>query len=163
MTTLADVGAALAGAQHSVFRLEGRQLYPDDPAWVLHCAGEDWTADPDLDDWCALLDEVTSRATWQRVRIVVEPWTDYTRHEVEAQYPYSLRHGERIGLVHAFVPWDTPDYWLIDDREGWLLRYGPRGLTSVSRTANPDDLELMRDWRDRALRQAEWLPVPASV
>lgn len=162
MSTLSDVVTDLRTARESVFRLECRQDYPDDPQWQTYLAGGDWTANDDLAGWRELVSANRERGvTMTRVHVVTIPWTPYVRFEVGQHYPYNLAFGEKVRLVHAEQPWSYPDFQLIDDERAWLLDYDPSGKLSAVRAAERT-LPTLRKWRDEAL--ATSVPVvPATV
>lgn len=162
MTALDDLVDALETAQRSVFRLEARQDYPDDELWQAHLRGEWWEQDADLSDWCSLVSAVVDRGvTWTRARVVTEPWTPYTRWEIEQHYPHNQTAGEDIRLVRDSEPWGAPDFWLVDDTRAWRLYYDSVGAMAVAEFAG-DDLWVARTWRDRALNVATPLAAPVS-
>lgn len=154
VTALDDLLAALSTARVSVFRLEGHQTYADDELWQRYLRGEWWEQDQDLADWCALVSATVDRGvTWTRARVVTEPWTLYTRWEIEQHYPHNLRAGEDVRLIRADVAWPYPDFWLVDDR-AWMLDYDDTGTITVTETIGRW-LPTLRLWRDRALSAAE--------
>lgn len=160
-TALDDLVDALQTAQHSVFRFEGRQDYPDDELWQAHLRGEWWEQSEDLADWCALVSATVDRgAHWIRARVVTEPWTPYTRWEIEQHFPHNLTAGEDIRLVRAAEQWAIDDFWLVDDH-GWLLLYGTNGAMTVVEAT--DHLPELQAVKARALRSAEAMRAPAST
>lgn len=162
MTALDDLVDALETAQRSVFRLEARQDYPDDELWQAHQRGEWWEQSADLTDWCSLVSATVDRGvTWTRARVVTEPWTPYTRWEIEQHYPHNLTAGEDIRLVRASEPWATVDFWLVDATRAWLLRYDDGSMT-VTEAVPELLLPAIRTWRDRALEVATPLKAPVS-
>ena len=151
MTELDALVAALRGAQRSVFRLEARQHYGDDPQWQAYVAGERWQDNADLAAWCDLVRANTARGvSMQRVHVVTQPWSPYVHFEVEQHYPFNQGAGEGVRLVHAAEQWNAPDFWLVDDRCAWLLDYDPDGTMTVVR-ATEQELPTLREWRDRAV------------
>lgn len=103
--------------------------------------------------------QVASGRTKTRVRVVVEPQTDYTRFEL-AIYPRLAAAGEDIRIIAVpggGWPAGLPryDYWLFDDHDVWRMHYGDdhrfRGAELL------DDESMIADhlqWRDIALDQA---------
>ncbi len=115
--------------ERSAYRLEGQQIYcsPSEDAALADflCGrpiGMDWT----------YLRETTSLqrskgCTKTKVRVAVEPWTQYTHLEL-TQYPTMAEIGEDIHII-AVQQGDWPegvphhDYWLFDERDLWLMHY----------------------------------------
>lgn len=59
---------------------------------------------------------VTSGRTMERVHVVTEPWTPYTRFELTRVYPVAADAGEDIRITTR-AHWNPPphDFWLVDD------------------------------------------------
>lgn len=162
MTAFEDLLDALQTAQTSTFRLEGHQDYPDDELWQMHQRGEWWEQDPDLAEWCALVSANADRGvTMTRVRLVTEPWTDYTRWEIEQHFPHNLRAREDIRLWHTAGGVRVPDFHLVDDSRAWLLSYDQDGAMTVVE-ATERALPSLRVWRDDALARSQPLTLSAS-
>lgn len=104
-----------------------------------------------------------------RVRIIVEPPTDYTRFELHA-YPMMIAAGDDIRVISAASgtwPDGLPrhDFWLFDDKDLWLLNYDPAGrLLSAELAEDPGVIARHQHWRDAALSQSipvsEYLALP---
>jgi hypothetical protein len=94
-----------------------------------------------------------------RVRVIIEPPSDYTRFELVA-YPVMAAAGDDIRIIS--VPPDTwpagvphEDYWLFDDRHVWVLRYDDAGVfLRAELLADPRTILDHLRWRDAALAQA---------
>lgn len=97
---------------------------------------------------------------WQRVRVVEEPLTEYTRYEM-AGYVESQAAGEEIRVVRRTaapaIPSLTRDFWLFDagtpQAYALLMDYGPMGRFDGASliTDVPTLLEFTAE-RDLALR-----------
>lgn len=120
--------ALLTGFTRSAFRLEGFQHYsaPDEvEALARFRAGEDPRID--LTWWTDLARKHTQAGrTMSRVRVIVEPPSEYTRFELVA-YPVMAAAGDDIRVISVDPgrwPADVPhhDYWLFDDRDVWVDR-----------------------------------------
>lgn len=163
MSELDDLVSALRTAEVSVFRLEARQDYTDDPQWQAFRAGQEWEDNDDLSAWCELVGSNTARGvTMVRVHVVTRPWTPYVRFEVEEHYPHNRDAGEDVRVLHTERPWDAPDFWLIDDTRAWMLVYDPDGVMTVVR-ASDRSLPPLRQWRDQALAATADLSSPLSA
>lgn len=163
MSDLDDLVDALRGARLSVFRLEVRQHYADDPQWQAFLAGEAWDKNDDLAAWTELVRSNVDRGvTMQRVHVVTQPWTPYVRFEVEQHYPHNRDAGEDVRLVHAEEPWDAPDFWLVDDLRAWLLVYDSNDAMTVVR-ADERALPALRQWRNQAVASSGDRAAPLSA
>jgi hypothetical protein len=152
-TTLAPerFGALFDGFHASAFRLEQLQAYQV-PSEVDALAA--WRGDGSLhpnEAWCRTIRAARSRgASMRRVRVVVEPLSDYVRWElavmrwsVEAGEDIRVLVADRIGARPA-----GPDFWLFDDQTGVLMAYDAGGRFGGGRPAG--DLAPLRELRDRA-------------
>lgn len=163
MSGVDELVDALRGAQFSVFRLEARQDYADDPQWQAFLAGQDWEKNVDLAAWTELVRSNVARGvTMQRVHVVTRPWTPYVRFEVEQHYPHNREAGEDVRLAQAEQTWDAPDFWMVDDTRAWLLIYDSDGAMTIVRAAERD-LPTLRQWRDQALASTADLNSPLSA
>lgn len=162
VTAFDDMLDALHTAQTSTFRFEGHQDYPDDELWQMHQRGQWWEQDPDLAQWCALVSGNADRGvTMTRVRATIEPWTDYTRWEIEQHFPHNLRAREDIRLWRTDGELRLPDFHLVDGARAWFLAYDPNGAMTVTE-ATERTLPTLRAWRDDALARSEPLTLSAS-
>jgi hypothetical protein len=153
--------ALLTGFTRSAFRLESFQQYsaPDEvEALARFRAGEDPRID--LAWWTDLARSHTQAGrTMSRVRVIVEPPSEYTRFELVA-YPVMAAAGDDIRIISVDPgrwPADVPhhDYWLFDDRDVWVLNYDQEGVLHSAELQ--DDGQVVLDhlrWRDAALAQA---------
>jgi Family of unknown function (DUF6879) len=146
----------------SAWRLEGRQTYNspgEAPALARFLAGEQ----PQLDTswWESMLAANTAQGrTVGRVRILVEPPTDYTRFEL-ACYPQIAAAGEDIRII-AVRAGDWPpglphdhDYWLFDEHDVWAMEYDDAGrFIGCTLLEEPSEIEQHIQWRDLALAQS---------
>lgn len=152
------------GFAHSAFRLETLQHYtePDEAeAFARFQRGQD--PQVDLSWWLALAREHTAAGhTMARVRVIVEPPSDYTRFELDA-FPAMAAAGDDIRIIST-TPGAWPagiprrDFWLFDDRDVWLLDYDTSGRLHGADLIDDDQaVNQYRQWRDIALAQS--LPV----
>lgn len=153
--------ALFTGYTKSAYRLEGQQVYSDpeeDAALAKFRAGEP----PELDlSWTApkTRAQVAAGRTKTRVRVIIEPPTDYTRLELVV-YPHLAAAGEDIKII-AVPEGDWPaglptyDYWLFDNQVIWRMHYNDdytfHGAELLEGKAN---LTQHLQWRDAALTQA---------
>ncbi len=154
-------GALFTGFTRSAFRLEAFQHYtaPDEEeALARFRAGQD--PQIDLAWWTGLARRQTAAGrTMSRVRVIVEPPTEYTRFELVA-YPVMAAAGDDIRIISVSPgtwPADVPhhDFWLFDDRDVWILNYDQAGVLLSAELQ--DDHQAVQEhlwWRDAALAQA---------
>lgn len=140
-------------AQHSVFRLEGRQTYAvaaDDAELTAFRTG---APRPErsvrTSPWLARIavSTATRGVAWSRVRVVEYPLTEYTEYEL-VTYVESQAAGEQILIAEQPAPCD--DFWLLDagtSREvGVWMRYADDG-TQLGRelVTDHDGIDQMAD------------------
>lgn len=121
--------ALFTGYEESAYRLEGQQMYSSqvqDEHLARFLSGQpldiDWT-------WfrSTLRAQIEAGRRQVKVRIVVEPPTQYTQLEL-LLYPEMAAAGEEIRIIavqQGDWPEDQPhyDYWIFDDRDVWRLHY----------------------------------------
>lgn len=149
--------------QRSAFRLECQQIYASedqDASVAQFLSGQPVQVK---------VSKTTARTRAQlakgrpkvRVRVVVEPITQYTRWELFI-YPWLIAGGEDIRII-AVQQGDWPeglpqhDYWLFDDERAWRMHYHEnfhwKGAELI------DDPRAVAEYR-RAREQAEAVAVP---
>jgi hypothetical protein len=157
----AEWAALLTSYTRSAYRLEGQQVYSDpdeDAALARFLDGQ-----PPAIDLSRTISrthaQVAAGRTKTRVRVIIEPPTDYTRLELVI-YPELAAAGEDI-LIIAVPEGDWPaglptyDYWLFDDREVWRMHYNDDHTARGAELLEGEDvLADHLQWRDNALRQA---------
>lgn len=157
-----DWAALFTGAKDSLFRLEGGAvqdyLAPDEVDAVARFrVGQD--PQIDLTWWTSLArSHRDAGRSMSRVRIVVEPPSEYTRFEFIA-YPVMAAAGDDIRIISVSPgawPRGLPreDFWVIDDAV-WTLVYDRGG--TLLRAELLDDPDAIADhllWRDIALAQS---------
>jgi hypothetical protein len=160
------------GFTSSAFRLEGLQHYtaPDETeAFARFRAGKDPKVD--LSWWTGLARGHTAAGrSMSRVRVVIEPPSDYTRFEL-AHYPAMVAAGDDIRIIPT-APGTWPagiprhDFWLFDDHDVWILNYDAAGVfLSAELRDDPRSITDHLRWRDTALSRAvpvsDYLAAPA--
>lgn len=152
--------ALLTGFTRSAFRLETLQHYtaPDEAeAFARFRAGQDPAID--LSWWTELARTHTAAGrTMARVRVIVEPPSDYTRFALLA-YPLMAAAGDDIQIISA-EPGSWPegvpreDFWLFDD-VAWVMNYDADGaFVSADQLQDPAATAEHLRWRDAALAQS---------
>jgi hypothetical protein len=130
-------GALFEWFERSAFRVEARDRYDVDEeraAFARFLQGRALVPrNAATDPWLALL--AAARAAGrriERVRIVGEPLTDYTRFEFAA-YRENIAVGEKVRVVprttltDADQGWASEDFWIFDDRLVVVLNYDNEG------------------------------------
>jgi len=153
--------ALFTGYTKSAYRLEGQQIYssPDEDAVLdRFLAGQ--PLDIDLSRTVPRTRaQVAAGRTKTRVRVVVEPPTDYTRLELVV-YPQLADAGEDIRIIavrESEWPAGLPpyDYWLFDDRDAWRMHYHDNHRFHGAELIEDEPaLSQHLQWRDIALAQA---------
>jgi hypothetical protein len=126
----------LVNFRYSLFRLETLQQYSgsseDEAIAEWRRTGVVPVTD-ELREWCERIQQrVQNGCRVQRVHVVTEPLTDYMRFEL-ASYAPNVEAGEDVRIIPARDGWwpndvaPNTDFWLIDGRHLWSMRYGSRG------------------------------------
>ncbi|MEQ7125271.1 DUF6879 family protein [Actinopolymorpha sp. B11F2] len=120
--------------RYTAFRLEVRDNYaaPEEEEPVRRFLSGEAEDDSWMDDWCGMIMRRSlSGVRMERVRVVSEPWSDYTRFGLHLSR-LNVAAGEDI----RYLPRDQakelelPDYdfWLIDARRMCILRHDGTGV-----------------------------------
>jgi hypothetical protein len=122
----------IKGVRKSLFRFEGLQDYSaEDGNKVVRDFLKTGDIGPKASesDWWKWIKELNDLAIkTQRVRMVVEPLTDYTRWELAALKEASEYTGDEIRVIKKEkIASGIQDFWLIDDTFPFLMYYGNRG------------------------------------
>lgn len=160
-TTDPEWGRLFTGFRRSAFRLEGLQHYTEPgevESFAKFRAGED--PQIQMDYWLGLAAEHRAAGrTMARVRVIIEPPSDYTRFELSV-YPAMTDAGDEIRIVSVAPgswPADLPrhDFWLFDDERVWVLDYDGVGfMRGADLYADPQTVAQHKRWRDIALAQS---------
>jgi hypothetical protein len=132
-----EFGALFERFERSAFRVEVRDHYDVDEEREEFAAFLEGRALPprtaESHAWLGLVAASTAAGrVIERVRIVSEPLTDYTRYEFAA-YRDNIAAGEKIRVIprRALAPpdqsWASEDFWIFDDALVVLLSYDERG------------------------------------
>lgn len=150
--------ALFTGIQRSWFRVETLQQYNaaserEEFKEFLRGQPVDLTPGPWQD---MVRKHVAAGRCLTRVHVIEEPHSDYIRYEL-AVYPVNTDAGEDVRVIpvrRGEWPTGVPqhDYWLLDDRDLWLMHYAEGGaLQYVEQVVDPAQLAAHRRWRDAAL------------
>jgi hypothetical protein len=141
---------AIHNAASSVFRFEGLQDYSaeDSEQAVEHfiTTGQLRSVPDDTNDWWRNI-KVRRQGGLQtaRVRLVLEPVTNYTKMELAYLRLARDYSGEDIRLIselglRKIALGGLPDFYLIDDQMVYVMQYGPKGKYLGSREEYAVDL-----------------------
>lgn len=169
LMTERELGGLLAHFRHTAFRFEIRDRYNSDvgrEAFRKFLAGE-----PDDYAWHrSWLDKIRRDhqhgKSWQRVRIVSVPLSDWTRYGIEVAR-LSVEVGEDIRYLSRDVAEDVGlrplDAWLFDDRQLVRLHFNDQDDTFVGAETIDDQAVLQQHqaWREIAWQHAQ--PLDAFV
>jgi hypothetical protein len=132
-----EFGALFERFERSAFRIEGRDRYDVENERDEFAAFLEGKPLPprsaESDHWLSLVaNHKAAGRRIERVRIVSEPLTDYTRYEFVA-YRENIAAGEvvrvvpRAALTDADQGWAGEDFWIFDDERVALLSYDDDG------------------------------------
>jgi hypothetical protein len=166
----------VAAAQHSVARLEMREIYDrSDPAYQRWCAGSRVESEILVDGFGWWRDLVTSALArgvqWRRLRVVPEPLTEYLRWEHHLAGHVNVGVGEELRWLSARNASDlllpVNDLWCFDRRTVQFQHFSPQGDENVEfdRDEVTGDLEVVERvmsafehaW-ERAVPHEQYLP-----
>jgi len=165
--TAQELQGAFTGFEYTAFRLEGRESYAgtsyDRSRFARWLKGEFPELDPDV-PWKRQVRAATAEGRqFARVRIVSEPWSDYTRYALW-QAMQNIAAGEDIRYLSrqraeaAGLPaglWEH-DYWLFDSRL-LVVMYYDDATDDLRRCEILDDPAVIvrhNYWRDAAWHHA---------
>ena len=160
-----DFEALFTSFSTSAFRLETREAYYEKDELELFLAGGP-SAVPDdfLADWYALMrHHAADGRTVQRVRVVSEPHSDYTRFGLwlsgrNVAAGEDIRYLPRSRAQQLGLP--QLDFWLFDSMRLFLVRFADDDtLRGAEPIGEPDAISQARRWRDAAWAHA----TPRSV
>lgn len=148
--------------EHTAFRLEVRDRYADDEeAEPLRrfLAGESADDAWFMDFYRAVEEWTAAGKVIQRVRVVTEPHSDYTRFGLDLAR-LNVAAGEDIRYLPRPMARELRlpehDYWLFDSRQLVILRFdGSDRLLGAEPVAEPADIIRHGYWRDAALHHAQ--------
>lgn len=117
-----DLMDYLNSATKSLFRFEALQVYEVEGDTLDDSGMKEW--------WDFIESKTKSGVVMERVRLVIEPLTDYTMKELEI-HKKSAEHGDDISIIkeNIFTTLDIPikDFWLIDDDTVLIMNYDEAG------------------------------------
>lgn len=123
-----------------------------------------------MSDWFAWIREITlAGRQFGRVRVLVEPPTDYQRFELGLLTPPAVDAGEDIRVLPADrvheLRLPLHDFWLFDDARAAVIHFGPEGVAGAELLDDDAAVQPFREIRDRAwdasVPYREWATVNA--
>lgn len=143
-----EFGALFDRFERSAFRVEARDHYDVDDereAFAAFLKGQPPPPrTPENAPWLSLVAAHTEAGRLiERVRLVTEPLSDYTRFEFAA-YRENIAAGERVrvlpraALRDADRSWASQDFWIFDDELVVVLSYDDEGrFLAVHQPSDP--------------------------
>ncbi|MEU8611112.1 DUF6879 family protein [Actinoplanes sp. NPDC048791] len=149
-----DLTQMLNTFHSEALRLEALQLYSEASErhlFELYLAGE--PVRPVSNEWPEFVRSKKFGRQFQRVRLVTEPLSKYTRFELEWLYPPNYGAGEDIRVRTVDAPYDGPDFWLFDREALLRLHYDDEGaLLETERVTDRKEVEAaLKDYEQYAL------------
>jgi hypothetical protein len=148
--------------EHTAFRLETRERYVDEEEREplrRFLAGE-----PPADAWFMDWDEAITRLVadgrrMERVRVVSEPHSDYTRFGIDLARRHNVPAGEDIRYLprHRAEELDLPDedFWLLDSSRVLVVHFKDDDvLFGAELVTDPVEVVKRAYWRDVAWHYA---------
>jgi hypothetical protein len=146
--------------EHTAFRLETQERYVEDDeieplqAFLAGRPDYGWLA-----DWVDYLREVRAAGkVFERVRVVNEPHSDYTRFGLDASRTNvaagdDIRYLPRPLATRLGLP--DEDYWLFDSRVAVIFQFGTDGrVRGYELVDDPETIVQRNVWRDIAKHYA---------
>ncbi len=145
--------------EHTAFRLETRERYGmgDEAGPFAQFLAEGWADMSFTSAWRANVRSQTAAGKrFTRVRVVSEPWSDYTRFGLY-DCGGTVAAGEDIRYLPRprAVGLPAHDYWLFDSRTVYILRFDQADqLLGAERVDDAATVVQHCYWRDAAWRHA---------
>ncbi len=164
--TSPEFDALFTSFRHTAYRLETRQVYDvsyEIEPYRAFLSGQPRPRDEAKNAWTAMLRESAAAGkTVQRVRLLDEPPSDYSRYELEWSYPPNVEAGEDIRILPARLATGDraplrilKDYWLFDSHDLWVMEYDRNGtFRSIEQVSDPRMIVARAFQRDAALHYA---------
>lgn len=147
--------------EHTAFRLETQEQYveDDEDESLQQFLGGDPVDESWIEEWGTYIQSlVAAGKRFERVRVVSEPHSDYTRYGLD-QSRLNVAVGEDIRYLSRAAGTELAlpdeDYWLFDSRTVVAFRFGADGRI-VGRELLEDPAEIVQRnyWRDVAWHYA---------
>lgn len=155
-----EFGKLFDDFEHTAFRLETQERYVEDdeiePLQAFLAGRPDYAWHQ---DWVAYIREVRAAGkVLERVRVVNEPHSDYTRFGLDASRD-NVAAGDDIRYLPrplaAKLGLPDEDYWLFDSRVAVVFQFGPDGrISRFELTDEPETILQRNIWRDIAQHYA---------
>lgn len=156
-----DFRAVCLGFEHTAFRLETRERYVDDEEREplrRFLAGE-----PPDDEWFMDWYDAVARLAhagkrMERVRVVSEPPSEYTRFGIDLARRLNVPAGEDIRYLPRpraeALGLPDEDFWLLDSSRVLTLRFDDGVLLGAELITDPAAVVQRAGWRDAAWHYA---------
>jgi len=147
--------------EHTAFRLETRDRYIDEEEQEplrRFLAGES-PDDAWFMDWCEAVERIAAEGRrMERVRVVSEPHSDYTRFGMDLARRLNIPSGEDIRYLprnkakELALP--DEDFWLLDSVRVLVVHFDSDRLLGAELVTDPAEVVKRGHWRDLAWHYA---------
>jgi len=147
--------------EHTAFRLETRDRYIDEEEQEplrRFLAGES-PDDAWFMDWCEAVERIAAEGRrMERVRVVGEPHSDYTRFGMDLARRLNVPSGEDIRYLprnkakELALP--DEDFWLLDSVRVLVVHFDSDQLLGAELVTDPAEVVKRGHWRDLAWHYA---------
>ncbi len=147
--------------EHTAFRLETRERYldPEEEEPIRKFLAGELPDDAWFMDWYELVAKVSAEdRRMERVRVVSEPHSDYTRFGIDLAKRLNVPAGEDIRYlirpraVDLGLP--VEDFWLFDSSRLLVLHFDGDELLGAEEVSDPAEIVKHCYWRDLAWHYA---------
>lgn len=158
----ADFDQLFRSFQRTAFRLETQGEYrePIEREPIHRFLNAEPPDDSWLNPWTDNVREATHQGrTFQRVRVLTDPLTDYLRFEMDLALRANIPAGEDIRSLSMSeaqalgVPIGL-DFWMFDDDQVGVMRFGDQGMLGLEMLTDAAEIDRCRQLRDRAWNAA---------
>lgn len=144
----------------SAFRLEAQPAYaiPDEDEITRKFLAGEPKPDGFNDDWLNMVSENKAAGkTMQRLKVVRQPFTGYTRSLFAWVIPDNVAAGEDyqiLDLTDRSLDLPDQDFWIFDEQTVALLHFNGDGTLEGRELVDSPDTDQYLRWRDLALAEA---------
>jgi hypothetical protein len=154
----------IENCKKSLFRFEGLQDYSaeDSDKWVENFLTTGKLAEIPNDNnewWRKMKQRNESGIVTQRVRLVTEPLTDYTKMELAYLKEAKRYSSDDIRIIKEedfkeIAPSGFKDFWMIDDLHVFVMEYGPKGKYLGSKMVEEQEVGKYLDLKEKLLERS---------